>query len=124
MAVKCEGILMYDPRHAVKARAAEAIDIGESVYISSNGLANVIDNGKQSPVHGFALESAAEGDNLTIVKWCRMKVDTIQTIGARVYAGNISGGSAPSTTLSNTIVGFAYEAYKIAVWVPMPAADG
>ncbi len=116
--VTCEGITMYDPRHSFKAVAAEALSEGESVYVSTDGLVYAVDNGKNDVVHGWALTSIASGRMVTVVTYCRMKVDTAQTIGARVYAGQVSGGSAPSTTLGAGIVcGFATAGYTIIVGV-------
>ena len=125
--VTCEGITMYDPRHATKAVAAEALTEGESVYVSSDGLVYAVDNGKSTVCHGWALTTVAAGIMVTIVTYCRMKVDTAQTIGARVYTGAVSGGSPPSTTLTaaGTVVGWAVAAYDIVVGVTyVPAADG
>ena len=125
--VTCEGITMYDPRLSFKAVAAEALSEGESVYVSSDGLVYAVDNGKSDVCHGWALTDIAIGRMVTVVGYCRMKLDTIQTIGARVYTGNVSGGSPPSTTLSasGTIVGWAVAAYDIIVGVNYVApADG
>jgi predicted transcriptional regulator len=125
--VSCEGITMYDPRHSFKAEAAEALSEGESVYISSDGLVYAVDNGKSDVCHGWALTDIAAGRMVTVVTWCRMDVDATQTIGARVYTGAVSGGSAPSTTLSasGVVCGFAVSASKIVVGVNYVApADG
>lgn len=126
MAVTCDGIEMYDIRTSIKTVAGEAIGYGESCYISTDGEAYVVDNGKSTVVHGWALEAAAEGATITLVTTCRMLVDATQTIGARVYTGAVSGGSAPSTTLaSNGVVcGYAIAADKVFLNVPVPAADG
>lgn len=126
MSVTCEGIKFFDLRTTIKAEAGESISMGESCYISSDGEAYVVDNGKADVVHGWALQDASEGDNLTLATKCRMQVDTSQTIGARVYTGNVSGGSAPSTTLSanGVVCGFAWDTYKIYCEIPTPGADG
>jgi len=126
MAVTCSGIDMYDIRTTVKVPAGEDIDIGESCYIHTDGEAYVVDNGKSDVVHGWALESASENDELTLITTGRMKVGTTQTIGARLYTGAVSGGSAPSTTLATdgVVCGFAIEANLVFVNVPTPAADG
>lgn len=125
MAVTCSGITGYDLRVSVKAVAAETIGYGESVYLASDGLAYVVDNGKSTICHGWALTAAAAGDTFTIVTKCRMKVSATQTIGARVYTGAVAGGSAPSTTLaSNGIVtGYAIDAETVFLQVVPPAAD-
>lgn len=125
MAVTCSGITAYDLRVSVKAVAAEAIGLGESVYISSDGLAYVVDNGKATVCHGWALTQAAAGAMLTITNKCRMKVGTTQTPGARAYTGNVAGGSAPSTTLAaGIVVGHAIDAETLLLVAPTPAADG
>lgn len=87
MAVVCSGVSMYDIRTTIKAVAAEAIGLGESIYISTDGLAYVVDNGKNDVCHGWALTAAAAGATLTIVTTCRMDVAVDQTIGARAYTG-------------------------------------
>ena len=125
--VTCEGISMYDPRHSIKAVAAEALSEGESVYISTDGLVYAVDNGKSDVCHGWALTNIAAGRMVTVVTYCRMKLDTTQTIGARVYTGAVSGGSPPSTTLSasGVIVGYAIAADMVIVGVNYVApADG
>lgn len=124
MAVVCTGITMYDIRTSIKAVAAVAIGYGESVYISTDGLAYVLDNTKADPCHGWALTAAAIGATLTIVTTCRMNVDTTQTMGAQAKVGAVVGGSAPSTTLTGISVGFAITANKLFLNVPTPAADG
>jgi predicted transcriptional regulator len=126
MAVTCSGITAYDLRVSVKAVTAEAIGIGESVYISTDGLAYLVDNGKNDVCHGWAIEAAAAGDQITIVNKCRMRVATTQTIGARAYTGAVAGGSAPSTTLAanGIVVGYAITATLLLLEAPTPAADG
>jgi len=117
---------MYNIRTTLKAVAVEAIVMGESVYIHTDGLAYVVDDGKSDVCHGWALKDTALGEMVTIVTQCRMIVDTTQTIGARLYTGAVSGGSPPSTTLSATgvVVGYAVTATRIYCNVPTPAADG
>lgn len=124
--VTCYGIDMYDPRTAQKAKAAEDIGLGESVYISTDGLAYLVDNGKYDVMHGVALTATDSGEYVTIVTQCRMHLATTQTIGARIYTGAVSGGSAPSTTLAATgvICGYALTADRVYVNVPTPGADG
>lgn len=126
MPVICQGIVMYNIQTTLKGVAAEAISMGESLYIHSDGLVYVVDNGKYDVCHGWALKDYAEGDKVTILTQCRMIVDTTQTVGARLYTGAVSGGSAPSTTLSATgvIVGFAVEAKLIYCRITVPGADG
>lgn len=125
MAVVCSGISMYDIRTTIKAVAFEAIGLGESVYISTDGLAYLVDNGKSDVCHGWALTAAAEGAPLTIVTTCRMDVAVDQTIGARAYTGAQAGGSAPTTTLgTGIVVGFAWQVRRLFLNVPMPATDG
>jgi len=125
MAIVCSGITGYDVRVSVKAVAAEALTYGESVRISTDGLAYAVDNGKSDVCHGWVLESCAAGDMVTIVNKCRMTVDTAQTIGARAYTGATAGGSAPSTTVgTGIIVGYAWQANKLMLVAPVPAADG
>jgi len=125
-AVTCLGIDMYDMRTSLKVEAAEEILMGESCYIHTDGLAYVVDDGKSDVVHGWALKYAADGDLVTLVTQCRMKVETAQTIGARLYTGAIAGGSAPSTThaASGVVCGYSVTAYLIYCNVPTPAADG
>ena len=124
--VTCEGITMYDPRHSIKAVAAEALSEGESVYISSDGLVYAVDNGKSDVCHGWALTDIAAGRMVTVVTYCRMKLDTTQTIGARVYTGQVSGGAPPSTTYgAGLVIGFAIAADMVVVGVNYVApADG
>ena len=124
--VLCTGISMYDIRTTIKAVTVEAVGLGESVYIANDGLAYVVDNGKSDVCHGWALEAAALGDTVTIITTCRMDVDTTQTIGARAYTGSVAGGSPPSTTLAaaGVVVGFAWQANRLFLQVPTPAADG
>lgn len=127
MPILCEGIVMYDPRHSFKAPAGEAIPRGHSVYLTSAGTLWLVDDGKNDVCHGWALEAAAIGDVITVVRYCRMKVDTAQTIGAMAYTGTLAGGSAPSTTLAaaGLIVGWAYAADAVIVTAPNPpAANG
>ena len=127
MPVLCEGIVMYDPRHSFKGLCAEDIEQGHSVYLSSDGLIYLVDDGKNDVCHGWALEPGAEGETITVVKYCRMKVDTAQTIGAMAYTGQLAGGSAPSTSLAaaGLIVGWAYAADAVIVTAPNPpAANG
>jgi len=126
MSVTCEGITFFDLRTTVKTVAGEAISMGESCYIASDGEAYVVDNGKSDVVHGWALNDASENDKITLATTCRMQVDTSQTKGARLYTGSVAGGSAPSTTLaSNGVVcGFAVDTYKIHCQIPTPGADG
>lgn len=117
---------MYEPRTTLKAVAVETIEKGESVYIHTDGLVYVVDNTKSDVCHGWALEAAAAGDYLTIVTEGRLNIVTTQTIGARVYTGNVAGGSAPSTTLAavGVICGYAVTANLVALRVVSPAADG
>jgi 3D (Asp-Asp-Asp) domain-containing protein len=124
MAVVCEGITMYDIRTSIKAVAAETIPLGASVYVSSDGLAYVVDNGKADVCHGWSLEAAVVGDTITIVTTCRMDVDTAQTPGARANVGAVAGGSAPSTTHAGIAVGFAVTTSRLLLNIPTPAADG
>jgi hypothetical protein len=126
MAITCEGVLFFDIRTAIKGVAGEAISMGESCYVHTDEEIYVVDNGKSDVCHGWALEDAAEGDEVTLVTTARLKVDTAQTVGARLYTGAVAGGSAPSTTHAATgvVVGFAYGDYEIFVNVPTPAADG
>ena len=127
MSVTCQGIAFYDPRHSIKAEAGETIPLGASCRLASDGKLYVVDNSKSDVCHGFALEAAVAGQYITLVGYCRMKVGATQTIGARVYTGAVSGGSAPSTTLSaaGLVVGFAWKADEIVVRAAtVPAADG
>ena len=126
MAVTCSGITSYDLRVSIKAVTAEDIGLGESVYISSDGLAYLVDNGKSTVCHGWALKAAAEGTQLTIVTKCRMRVGTAQTPGAMASTGAVSGGSTPSTTLygGGIVVGHAITDDLLFLQVPTPAADG
>lgn len=125
-AVICDGIEMYDIRTTIKAQLAEEADLGESCYISTDGKAYLVDNGKYDVVHGWALEPGDADEYITLVTTCRMLVDTTQTIGARIYTGAISGGSAPSTThaTNGVVCGFAIEAKKVFCNIPTPAANG
>jgi len=117
---------MYDIRTTIKAVAAETIEYGESIFIGSDGLAYVVDNGLNTICHGWALEAAAAGDQITFVTTCRMDLETAQTPGARVRTGQVAGGSAPSTShLAGVVVGFAITTSKVFLNVPsQPAADG
>jgi len=117
---------MYDPRDTLKAVAVEALKMGQSIYIHSDGLVYLVDNTKSDVCHGWALKAYVAGDEVTILTACRMNVATAQTKGAMVYTGAVSGGSAPSTThaADGRIVGFAMTAYKIYVRAPTPAANG
>lgn len=126
MAVTCLDITMYDPRDTVKAVAAEAIGLGESCFISSDGLVYVVDNVKSDVCHGWALKAYAAGDEVTLVTACRMKPNATQTKGARVYTGAVAGGSCPSTTLAaaGIVVGYAMSADIVYLRTPVPAANG
>ena len=126
MAVASEGITMYDIRTTLKVTAGEAITMGMSVRIAAAGTAWRVDAGQSDVVHGWALTTVAAGDELTVVTTCRQAVDTAQTIGARLYTGNVAAGSAPSTTFAavGVICGFAVTASQIFCNVPEPAADG
>ena len=128
MPVICEGIVMYDPRHSFKGTVGdEAVLQGESVFITSSGVIEPVDDAGSQPCHGWALKDGAIGEVITVVRFCRMKVDTAQTIGARVYTGAVAGGSPPSTTFATDglVVGWAYATDAIIVTAPNPpAADG
>ena len=128
MPVLCEGIVMYDPRHGFKAPVGdEAILQGESVFINSDGELEPVDDAGSQPCHGWALEDGAIGDTITVVRYCRMKLNTAHTIGARVYTGAVAGGSPPSTTFSavGPVVGWAYASDAVIITAPNPpAADG
>jgi len=114
---------MYDPRDTLKAVAAEAIKMGNSIYVHTDGLVYVVDNGKSDVCHGWALKAYAAGDEVTILTACRMNLATAQLKGAMVYTNNISGGSAPASA-GGIVIGFAVTAYKVYVRAPTPAADG
>jgi len=125
MAIECTGILQYDPHDTLKATTAEAVEMGQCLYIHTDGLAYLVDNGLSTKVHGIALKDTASGEKVTLITKCRMEVDTTQTIGARVYTGALSGGSAPSSTLATNGVtcGFAYAAKRVYYMTPdQPAA--
>jgi len=124
--VVASGIAMYDIRTTIKAVTAEAVDIGDSLYIAADGLAYVVDNGKSDVCHGWALEAQGAGVMVTIVTTCRLDMVTAQTIGARAYTGAVATGSPPSTTLAavGLVVGFAWQANRLYLQVPVPAADG
>jgi len=124
--VLCEGIEMYDPRDTIKAEAAETIHLGDCVRIASDGKAYVVDNGKSDVCHGVSLEAAVAGDKITILTRARMYITTSQTAGARIYTGAVSGGSAPSTTLSGggIVCGFAISTHVVYFMAPTPAANG
>jgi hypothetical protein len=126
MAVVSTDISMYDPRDTLKAVAAEAIGLNESCYISSDGLAYLVDNTKNDVCHGWAVKAVAVGEEVTLATACRIKPATAQTPGARVYTGNIAGGSCPSTTLAATgiVVGHAMSTTIIYCRAPVPAANG
>lgn len=126
MPAVCLGIDHYDMRTTLKGVAAEALGMGESAYIHSDQLVYLVDNGKSNVCHGWALKDYAAGDIVTIVTQCRMKVDIVQTPGARLYTGAFAGGSAPSTTFAATgvVVGYAITDEMIYCNVPTPAADG
>lgn len=126
MAVASLGITGYDIRTTLKVEAGEAITQGMSVRISAAGTAMRVDAGQSDVVHGWALTTVAAGNNVTLVTTCRMNVDTAQTIGARLYTGNVAAGSAPSTTFAavGPICGFAVTATQVFCNVPTPAADG
>ncbi len=118
---------MIDPRQSFKAQAGEALSLGESVWLATDGkvYANDDEGGKNVVCHGWALKDAAEGDTITITTYCRMDVDVTQTIGARVGIGAVSGGSAPSTTLATPYVGFAITTERIMLHTTFPPpADG
>ena len=106
--------------------ASEAITVGMSVQILAAGTIARVDAGKNDVVHGWALTTVAQGDELTIATTCRMNVDTAQTPGARLYSGNVANGSAPSTTFAavGIICGFAVSATQIFCNIVAPAADG
>lgn len=126
MAVTCNGIEMYDIRTTIKAKAAEAIDIGESCRIANDGKIYVVDDGKSDVCHGWPIEAAALDDEIILATTCRMFVDTTQTPGARLYTGAVAGGSAPSTTFATTgvVVGFAISTSLVFCNIPTPAANG
>jgi len=114
---------MYDPRDTLKGVAFEAMKMGQGLYIHTDGLVYLVDNGKADVCHGWALKAYIAGDEVTILTRCRMKVATAQAIGARVYTNNVSGGSAPASA-GGIIIGFAVTAYKVYVSAPTPVADG
>ncbi|MCK4265915.1 MAG: hypothetical protein KAX31_01445 [Thermoplasmata archaeon] len=124
MAVANLGITMYDIRTTLKVLAVTGITQAMSVYIDANG-ANRCD-ADNDVVHEWALTTVGTGDELTIATTCRMNVDTAQTIGARLYTGNVAAGSAPSTTFAavGVVCGFAVTAAQVFCNVPTPAADG
>jgi len=120
------GIKMFDIRTTIKAEAGEAITMGHSVWVDTSGKAWNCDDTQTDIVHGWALTTVEESDMLTIVTTCRMEVATTQIIGNMVYTGEVSGGSAPSTTLATDGIpcGFAYAANMIFLFVPIPAQNG
>lgn len=125
MAVVCEGITMYDIRTTLKGVTGEAIGLGEAVFFAQDGLIYLCDNASGDIVHGWALTARATGAMLTVVTNCRMEVDTVQTIGARVYSGEELGGSAPSTTLTadGLVCGIAISADQVWVTTPQQGID-
>lgn len=126
MPTTCLGIDHYDMRTTLKRPAGEALSMGESVYIHDDGEVYAVDNGKSDVCHGWALKDYAEGDMVTIITQCRMKVAVAQTPGARLYTGNFAGGSPPSTTFAavGVVCGYAIDTSLIYCNVPTPAADG
>ena len=124
-AVECTGILNYDPHDTIKVTAGEDLSMGECCYIHTDGEAYAVDDGLSTKVAGVALKDISENEKITLITRCRMKVDTTQTIGARIYTGAVSGGSAPSSTLATDGVccGYAYESDKVYFTAPcQPAA--
>jgi len=118
---------MYDPRHSFKAQAGEALSMGESLYLATDGKVYAIDDegGKNVVCHGWALGDAVENDTIIVIVYCRMDVDVTQTRGAPVGIGAVSGGSAPSTTLAAPYVGFAITTERIMLHTTFPPpADG
>ena len=126
MAITCDGVLKYTIPSCLHGEAAETIATGESCWIGTDGLVNVCDNSKYDVVHGWAIKPYAAGKEVTLATECRLNVTTTQTIGARVYSGAVSGGSAPSTTLTadGVVCGVAESANVVFVRTPAPAADG
>jgi len=126
MAVACDGVLKYSVPSCLQGIAAEAILIGESCWIGTDGLIYLCDNSKYDVCHGWAIKGYAAGAMVTLATECRLKVTTTQTIGARVYTGAVSGGSAPSTSLSanGVVCGVAETASIVSIKAPVPAADG
>ena len=125
MTVVCEGITMYDIRTTWKGFAGEAITYGMSVFVAQDGLVYRCDNGSGDLCHGWAFKSAVAGAMVTVVTACRMEVDTLQTIGARLYSGEEINGSAPSTTLTpdGIICGFGLTADSVWAHVTAQQAD-
>ena len=126
MAVECGGVLKYVIPTALHGEAAETIAVGESCWIGTDGLIYVCDNGKSDVVHGWAIRPYTIGQEVTLATEIRLNVLTTQTIGARVYSGAVSGGSAPSTTLTaaGVVCGVAESANAVFCRAPAPAAAG
>ena len=115
---------MYDIRTTFKGVAGEAIGYGQGVFIAQDGLIYLVDNASGAIIHGWALTARVAGGMVTVVTCCRMEVDTVQTIGARVNAPETGGGSAPSTTVAlGSLVGFAITADRVWVQVPQQTID-
>ena len=124
MSVTCLGITMYDMRTTIKAVAGEALGYGRGVFVAQDGLAYHCDNASGAVLHGWALKATAVGVTVTIVTCCRMETDAVETIGARAYAPEVAGGSAPSTTVvAGTLVGFAITVDRVWVQVPQQSID-
>ncbi len=107
---------MYDPRLTTKVILAEACDLADCMYIHTDGLAYLSDNGEDK-CHGCALEAGSIGDAMTLVRNGRLRMVTAQTPGANVLSCGAAGGSPPDDGNSGPIVGYAAETYLIIVQI-------
>jgi len=114
---------MYDPRLTLKGEAGEDdIEVGACCHISTNGEIWLTDN-NTSIVHGCALTSADDGDELVLVTHGRLRVATSNTPGAQVYGQINDGGSVPDDNAEGNVVGFAIENYLVFVHIDSDSVD-
>ncbi len=118
MASEAVGWDMYDPRLTTKVQLApdEACDLGDCVYVHTDGLGYLSDNGEDK-CHGCALDAQPGSAWVTLVRNGRLRMVTAQVPGANVMSNATSGGGPPDDDGGGPIVGYAAETYLIIVQI-------
>lgn len=123
--ITCIGIELYDPRHTVKAIAAENLLMGVCCYIGDDGLVYAIDDNFSAVCHGITLKAYDSGERVTLLTQARIRVGTAMTPGDMLYTGAETAadpnGSAPQTISGSGVkCGFAITSTKLFVHVNFP----
>ena len=115
---------MYDPRMTLKGTAGEDdIEVGACCWFNSTNGDIYLTDDATSIIHGCALTSADDGDELVLVTHGRLRVTDSNTPGALVYGQRNVGGSAPNVVTTGNVCGFSVEDYLIFVHIDSPSAS-